>query len=178
MKLSELMSRLTGISTPIGGVSWTSPEPDVAVARRVLVFLEDRRVLYAPYDLEIPRSCVESVFEIRRFLTRELDGAVGDNLAGTLRAMRAACRKFLTETDPRTANWDREWDWPSRGRRGLGSSFDQALGELRGVFGVHIATLAARHGLDVPEALDATLPAADAESAQPDEGDEPCLPEW
>jgi len=169
VKLSELISRLTGISTPIGGVSWTSPEADVAVARRVLVFLEDRRVLYAPYDLEVPRSCAESVLEVRRFLTKQLDGDVGDELSGTLRAMRAACRKFLTQTDPSASRWDRDWDWPFPGRRGVGS-LDQALGELRGVFGVHIARLAARHGLDVPEALDATLPAADVESAQPDKG--------
>ncbi len=134
-------------------------------------------MLYAPYDLEVPRSCFESVLEIRRFLTRQLDGAVGDELSGTLRAMRAACRKFLTETDPSASSWDREWDWPFRGRRGVGS-FDQALGELRGVFGVHIARLAARHGLDVPEALDATLPAADIEPGQPGEGDKPFLPEW
>ncbi len=35
-------------------------------------FLEDRRVLYAPDSLEVPSHCVESVLEIRRFLSAEL----------------------------------------------------------------------------------------------------------
>ena len=165
-KLSELMSRLNGINTPIGGVSWTPTEADVTVARQILEVLEDRRVLYAPYDLEDPRHCVSSVLEIRRFLTEQLTGgSIGKELSGPLHALRAACRKFLTDTDPRTANID--WDWPGWGRRGVGS-LDQALGELRGVFGLHVAQLAARYGLDVPETLTVILPVPDVELEHPD----------
>ena len=100
-KLSELMSGLNGINTPIGGVSWTPTEADVTVGRQILEVLEDRRVLYAPYDLEDPRHCVSSVLEIRRFLTEQLTaGSIGKELSGPLHALRAACRKFLTDTDP------------------------------------------------------------------------------
>jgi hypothetical protein len=45
MKLVEITSRLTGISCPVFGVSWTPPEPERAIARRVIAFLENRRVL-------------------------------------------------------------------------------------------------------------------------------------
>ncbi|MGC2234073.1 MAG: DUF6650 family protein [Candidatus Acidiferrum sp.] len=59
-----------GDSTPLGGVSWQSSDLEVsAVSRRVIAFLEDRRVLYAPDELEVPSHCVHSILEIRRFLT-------------------------------------------------------------------------------------------------------------
>jgi hypothetical protein len=38
--------------------------------------------------------------------------------------------------------------------------FLPALGELRGVFGIHLARIAALHGLDVEEPLSSILPAA------------------
>jgi len=62
MKLAELARRLTGISTPVIGVSWEPPVSESDAARRVLVFLEDRRVLYEPSELEVPEQCVESSY--------------------------------------------------------------------------------------------------------------------
>jgi len=38
--------------------------------------------------------------------------------------------------------------------------FNGAIGELRGVFGIHIAAVAAAHGLDVEGDLASILPAA------------------
>ncbi len=38
----------------------------------MIAFLEDRRVLYVPDELEVPSHCVQSVIEIRRCLTEEL----------------------------------------------------------------------------------------------------------
>jgi len=37
-------------------------------------------------------------------------------------------------------------------------SLNQALGELRGVFGVHVAQIAAKYGVDVEEGLASILP--------------------
>lgn len=156
MKASEVLSRVNGISTPIGGVQWVPPQPDVTVARRVLVFLEDRRVLYEPYEAEMPDRCVESVLIIRGFLTEQLaaDG-VSDEVGGYLRTMRAACRTFLRGVpDVGRMRWDDPF-------------FNQALGQLRGAFGQLIAELAIRYGLDVPDELDPILPAEDV-----DEGDD------
>lgn len=154
MKLSEIVARLNGISTPIGGVSWTPPQSDVQVARGVLLYLEDRRVLYAPAEVEMPDHCTASVLEMRRFLTDQLTaGGIAADLAADLRAMRAACRKFLDSPHMhhRYGGWAMS-DW----------RFNQALGEMRGVFGVHVAHMAARYGLDVPDVLAIILPAADA----------------
>lgn len=154
MRFSEIASRLTGFSTPVFGVSWEPAQSDVEAVRRVLAFLEDRRVLYAPDDAEVPSHCVESVPRIREYLTDELGrGGVPAEVADSLRAMRAACRKFLDATD--LGRLDAE------GPMLLGSAgwrFHQALGELRGVVGLHVARLAAAYGVDVEEPLATTLP--------------------
>ena len=45
---------LTGISTPVFGVSWNPPKTEREIARQLLVLLEDRRALYNPFDIEMP----------------------------------------------------------------------------------------------------------------------------
>jgi hypothetical protein len=70
--------------------------------------------------------------------------------------MRAVCRKFL-DSDP--------WHGSPRGFRAQ-STFESALGELRGVFGIQIARLAAEYGLDVEDDLAAILPAEDEDESQ------------
>lgn len=159
MKFTEIVNRLTGVSLPIFGISWQPPEPQVTVARRVVTFLEDRRVLYSPYEMEIPDHCVFSILEIREFLTAELAKLESSNeLTASLRAMRTACRKFLD-----TVGFNRnDLDGIIRHRVQMDSwVFNCALGELRGVFGIHIARLAAHHGLDVENDLAAILPNKD-----------------
>jgi len=166
VRFNEIVARVTGLSSPVFGVSWNPPEPEIQVARRVVTFLEDRRVLYLPSEMEVPEHCVESVLEIRRFLTAELQSlANGTELADTLRALRAGCRKFLNTVGARSdivvfgahhGHWA-SWE------------FNGALGELRGVFGIHLARLAAGYGLDVEGDLATILPAPpdDGEGAKP-----------
>ena len=45
-----------------------------------------------------------------------------------------------------------------RGGGTMSWMFDQSLGELRGVFGLHVAQLAVRYGIDVPDELATILP--------------------
>ena len=154
MKFSEITSRLTGISCPIFGISWNPPDAERNIARRVITFLENRRVLYGPFDWEVPDHCVQSVIEIRHFLTSELQSLEADKeIAQSLRAMRAACRKFMDD-DP--------WHGSPRGYPSRWM-LESGLGELRGVFGIHIAQLAAQYGVDVEDDLATILPAADEE---------------
>lgn len=159
MKFKEIINRLNGISTPIFGMQWTPSELKVTKARRVISFLEDRRVLYNPSELETSEYCVRSVIEIRQFLTSEI-GDIDENseLADSLRAMRTACRKFLN-----TVQNDKRQIITFGMERGHYASwiFLSAIGELRGVFGIHIATIAAQHGLDVEDELASILPERD-----------------
>src|SRR5690606_13951094 len=96
MGLRDLTRRLTGFSTPLGGFSWEVAQSSKPLAEGTLDFLADRRVLYSPYEWEIPEHCVQSVLRIREELGRVArDPACAPALKESLDAMRAACRKFL-----------------------------------------------------------------------------------
>lgn len=163
MHMSEIASRLTGISCPVFGISWNPPESDITIAKRVVAILEDRRVLYSPSELEVPDHCVRSIIEIRKFLTSEIGKAdVSESISENLRAMRAACRKFLDriQADEKivpNANYPGHYaTW----------EFMDALGQLRGTFGVHLAQLAVKYGVDVEDDLARILPNSDSESGR------------
>ncbi len=70
MKVLEIMRRIKGFSTPLGGVDWDLPLPQRDIAEKVVVYLEDRRVLTMSravmHAVEEPDHCVASVLQIRR----------------------------------------------------------------------------------------------------------------
>src|SRR3546814_506555 len=114
------------------------------IVRKLLAFLEDRRALYVDYCLEIEDQVAHSVHQIREELTKTLQALSEDSeVVGPVRAMRAACRKFLTEPHPDFRNLVR-YGGPSAHRMDIEGSpgFFVALGELRAVFGAQIAALA------------------------------------
>lgn len=163
MKFKEIVVRITGLSVPVFGVQWSPKEPEVTAARRVIGYLEDRRVLYNPSEMESPDHCVQSVLQIRSYLTQEIGSHGEGDFGATLKAMRAACRKFLNCVDRADGAIVR-----FGAERGHWASwaFNGALGELRGVIGVHIAQLAVRYGLDVDGELASILPEGEDEGDQ------------
>ncbi|MGH2719710.1 MAG: DUF6650 family protein [Actinomycetota bacterium] len=162
MKFSEVAKRLNGISTPFFGVSWNPGQADVAVARRVIRFLEDRRVMFDPAQVEDPDHCVRSVIEVRHFLTAELGNLAGDHpVVGHLQAMRAACRRFVDAVQE-AGGEEFEFLRGSWGTRGTPAwLFNTALGELRYAVGLHVAQLAVKYGVDVEDDLASILPAVE-----------------
>ncbi len=161
MKFSEIAKRLTGISTPTFGISWQPSDSERTVARRVIARLEDRRVLFVPSEMEVPEHCVRSVLEIRQLLTAAISEVdEGSSLSKALRAMRAACRKFLdsVRSDERIIQFG-----ASRGHY-ASWQFNGAVGELRGVFGIHLAQIAAQLGLDIEDELASILPVSDSDA--------------
>jgi len=158
-KLKELALRLNGLSTPWFGVNWNPPEAQRTVAKRVLALLEDKRVLYAQHAWEVPQDCVQSVLDLRQVLSAEI-GKLDDHaeISGSLRALRAACRKFLEALGPYRADMDaRRFTMSHWGNR----DFLAALGELRGVFGIHVAIMAEKFSLPVEAELASILPLPD-----------------
>lgn len=154
MKFKEIIKRLTGISSPIFGVSWNPENTSEDVAKRVISFLEDRRVLYNPSEMEVPYHCVESVLEIRNFLTEQIPQSTQNDLTGSLKAMRIACRKFLDLVGAR----DEMVRFGSSQGHWASWQFNGAIGELRGVFGIHVAKIAGMYGLDVEDDLASIFP--------------------
>ena len=170
MKFTDIAQRITGFSCPVFGVQWNPPEAERAVARRTIRFLEDRRVLYVPYDAEMPDYCTHSVLQIREMLTKELSALEDENssLFHRLKAMRAACRRFLERTQ-----FDGE-DGRGRPRRFHrhpydieGQTFFTSLGELRAAFGLNTALIATQYGIDVESDLAELLPEIDEDRTFP-----------
>jgi len=150
VKFKKIAKSVTGVHTPVFGVSWSPPESEREVVRKMITFLEDRRALYNPFDMERPAWVIESVLEIRKKLTETLRTLDGDSdVTPHLRAMRAACRKFLDQTEM------------MKDGRGPYFNIFAALGEMRGVFGIHIAQLCVKYGVDVEDELAAIFPVED-----------------
>ena len=105
MKLIDLLSKITGFSTPIFGIQWQPPHRERVIAERVLTFLEDKRVLYPQninYNLVHMKSDypIKSVLQIREYLTKEMQGIPRDcNLHKILNEMRKTCRLFLEKLE-------------------------------------------------------------------------------
>jgi len=149
LKGRELATRLTGISTPIGGISWKPPADERDKARRLLLYLAGQRALHYPYNKEIGTFVVQSVLDTRERITRDIEALSMDSLLReTLRAMRAVCRKFLDEHQSPSAGYG----WPYE------AELLSTLGELRALFGIHIARIACAYDLEVDARLEGILP--------------------
>ena len=157
--VEDLLRRVTGFSTPIFGLEWQGPVSQRETIRHFLTFLEDRRVLFVPYMLEVEEHVSRSVLEIRQRCTETLAELPEDARAsGAVRVIRAACRRFLTEPHPDFRNLYGSRDGPDRHGR---AAFFTALGELRASVGAQVGLLALIYDLQVEGELASVLPAAD-----------------
>ncbi len=153
----DIASKLTGFSTPFFGISWQPPETERKIAKSVVTFLEDRRVLYNPTEFELPQHCISSVVEIRHFLTEVMaDLDQNSELMKNLRAMRSACRKFL-DSAQKLEN-DRGLNFSHKSYSAW--VFYSSLGEMRGTFGMCLAQILLAYGLDIEKDLSTILPAS------------------
>jgi hypothetical protein len=156
---AETARRVTGISTPFGGVQWADPGPtDCETLRQFIVFLEDRRVLYNATDLEVVSQVDRSLHEMREQCTRTLQAVSPKAFAAPpLRAIREACRRFHDDQQEEFRFFDGRRNH-HEGRPG----FFTALGALRATIGQQVALLAAHYDIDVEGDLAAVLPKPDA----------------
>jgi hypothetical protein len=159
VKAADLRPRLQNfaiplpVPIPIPTFGPSRHDHDKAIARQVVADLEGRRVLYSPWQLEIEQQCVDSVLDMRTFLSAQIGELDKDSpLSPSLRQMRAACLRFLDESNG--PPWHGFHGYGPMG----GGGFWYALGELRAVVGICLATIAERYGLDVEAELAVILP--------------------
>jgi hypothetical protein len=141
---------VNSVSTPVGGIAWTPPVSEREELRKLIDFLENKRTLFVPNNLELPLFVRQSVEDIREELNRVIRTISEDSRAGVpLRIMRAACHQYLTWAQ---GYGDMLRPGPPRGY-GFGDNdeneFFLALGELRGIFGTCLAEIAAMYSLNV-----------------------------
>jgi len=149
LKGRELATRLTGILSPTGGISWKPPVDERDKARQLLVYLVGQGALHYPYDKEIGTFIAQSILDTSKRLTRDIEVLSMDSLLRKiLRAMQAACRKFLDENQSPSAGYG----WPYE------AQLYCTLGELRALFGIHIARIAFTYDLEVDACLGDILP--------------------
>lgn len=147
----KIAKSITGISTPIFGVSWNPPKIDRDFAQKLILYLEDRRVLFYPYYAEVSYHVTESIFEIRKYLTELLQQLDTDSaLIPNIRSMGAACRKYL-DVNPKS----------DKRHRHFGPEDVASLGELRGVFGMNLAEICVKYGINLDSELGDILPIED-----------------
>jgi len=101
LKGRELATRLTGILTSTGGISWKPPVDERDKARRLLVYLAGQRALHYPYDREIGSFIVQSILDISERLTRDIEALSTDSLLRKiLRASRLPVASFWMRINP------------------------------------------------------------------------------
>lgn len=159
-KIVEALNHITGISTPVFGISWNPPETEVKVAMGLITFLENRRVLYVDYHQEFPPYVAESIIEIRDRFTQDLENLPPESeLAENVRAMRAACIQFMGETDEISCeerkSWGNRMSWNESQKM-----YFKTLGRFRVTMGYYISLICAGYGIDVDANLARILPAS------------------
>jgi hypothetical protein len=131
------------VSALLAGLQWDWTDSERDAIRDLIVFLEPRRVLTVPYELEIMDEVVASLIEIRDELTRTLQRlSPTAKSAALVEEMREAVVRFLV-----IAGRD---SWVTL-------RVAVYLGELRGLFVMNIRVLADRFGFTVSGPLGQAL---------------------
>jgi len=152
IKWQSLANRITGISAFGFGMSWKAPGSDREIVRKVITYLEDRRVLFQDYNLGIALQVSGSLADVRKELTSALvEVAEGSPAAGAFRIMRAACRDFKSVPEP-------DFSRPGANRSELEDAYIAALAKLRTTFGQQLTVLAYLYQIDIEKGLASILP--------------------
>lgn len=160
---------LTGAGAFGFSLNWESAPSEKNVARRVITFLEDRRLLFGRRHQEDEMHCVSSAIEIRSFITEEIANAKpGKSLEASLRAIRAAMRSFLDAAGPNARNFRFRYE-----HHYTTDPFSLALGELRTLVGLHLAVIADQYAIEVESGLKQIFPPEIVADDDP-----PLLPGW
>ncbi|MFN0197956.1 MAG: hypothetical protein ACKVT0_14520 [Planctomycetaceae bacterium] len=139
----DFLRRITGISTPILGVSWNPSPPERPIILRLFAQLGDRRVLFDSGCGVPRREMIDSATTMRENIT-EAVGAINDQSPGKrcLSDMRRACHQFQSFLEQR---------FKGDGYGGPEEDFYMAIGELRGTVGKSLSELCQIYRISIDE---------------------------
>lgn len=145
--------RTTGVGIGSLSASWERKDDDQEIARRVLNDLEDHRMLWRDFTMEIEEHCVLSANRVREELREHLNNPeISAELAARVKLLRQLFRDFVSEVGPDGEGWHHHG-------HGMGTDpLSLALGRLRGLVGVQIGELAADYELEVSDDLATIVP--------------------
>lgn len=88
--------KITGIDTPFGGVSWEYTETSKDGIQELFYYLETKRILINPIEMERKEWCVRSAIEMKREIATILSKyKFNSDTVCLLRTMINACNQFL-----------------------------------------------------------------------------------
>ncbi|GAA4960596.1 hypothetical protein [Kineococcus glutinatus] len=147
--------RLTGVgggnAFASASLSWEYVASNKDLARRVVIYLEDRRVLTEARTREDFEECRLSANDIRHWLTLEIMNVKsGGHLEGVLKRMRSASTSFVSAAGKDSESFKRDH-----------SHFQACLQAYRDAVGREIGELAVHYRVDVGVELAAIIPPPD-----------------
>ena len=135
---------LNGFSTSLGGISWNKTTSSKEMFTHLLFFLESKRILVNPIELEFKDWCIESVLEIKQQLvniTQELK--LKDFDADIIRNLIDTCNNYLDTVKPMNLTgiiYKKEGRWEDL-------SFDRAMKTFRNSFKQEIVKIEKKYRL-------------------------------
>lgn len=143
---------ISGVSTPVGGLSWDKSAAGKEMFTRLFLDLESKRILVNPKDMEKKEWCIDSVLEMKANIVSITEGiALKAFDLHVLRSMIDACNRYLDEVSPLSLpviifkdgdNWE-------------DLCFDNAMKQLRDTFREEIRKVEQKYKLqftkDIPE---------------------------
>ncbi len=144
--------RPTGLSLWGVGVQLEHKDDDREIVRRLFNLLEDRRMLWKDFSLEIEEHCFQSADIARQQIGQLLNNPeISPGLTAKVKAIQCAFRGFMDDADG-----DQRWE---HRHAGMGTDrLSVALGTLRGLVGVQLGELAALYDVDVVGDLARIIP--------------------
>lgn len=144
----------TKFHTPIFDRDWNPLASQRDNVQRLLVFLEDKPVLYMDFDKKANDYVELSIHDIQCELTKTLDGLSWPTAIGNpVKAMLDACSKFHDTAQ--------NLHHPTRHHRAKEIDIYAIMEKLRSEMGHHLARLCISYGIDVPEILAQIFPVSD-----------------
>lgn len=135
---------LSSVSTPFGGISWDKNKTGKDMFSYLFIFLESKRILVNPIEMENKEWCIESVLEIKSTLVSAVQNiSLSKFDIDCLREMIDGCNGYLDAVSPMKL--------PSiifkNGDKWEDISFDNAMKAFRNVFRAEIAKIESHYGL-------------------------------